>query len=620
MCGFVGFYSNKEYDKSVIENMSQKIEHRGPDSSGYFLDEKVKIGFRRLSFVDVKCGEQPISNENDDIVIVFNGEIYNYLNLRKDLIEKGYKFKTKTDTEVILLGYQEYGIEGILSKLRGMFAFTIYDKRENKIIGARDHFGIKPYYYCNYPDNSTFLFSSEIKSFLAFPDFKKEVNDRALKNYLVFQYNPLEETFFKNVMKLKAGHYFIYENGNLNINRFFKPEFDYIDESESEVVKRIDDAVQESVAAHKTGEFEIGSFLSGGVDSSYIVASTVPNKTFSVGFDMKGLDNPDFNETNLAKKLSSILNIENFSKTISKEEFFEGINKVQYFSDEPHANLSSVPLYFLSKLASEHVKVVYSGEGADELFGGYYEYYDNLLSRIYKKLPFSLRRYIYEKTKDKPHFKGQYIVNKHGRKVEDRFIGQAFIMDDYTANSLLKEKYKNNTKATDLTKKYFDDVKDMDDITKYLYLDMNMWLVEDILLKADKMTMANSLELRVPFLDIKMWDVARSIQPKYKVKNGKTKYAFRKASMTKIPEECSKRKKVGFVVPFSKWVKEEKYYNMIKDTFNEPFVDEFFDKDKILELLDKHYKGISNEGRKIYTIYTFLVWYKIYFLNDGLAA
>ncbi|MFR7765546.1 MAG: asparagine synthase (glutamine-hydrolyzing), partial [Anaerococcus obesiensis] len=261
-------------DKSVIENMSQKIEHRGPDSAGYFLDENVNIGFRRLSFVDVKGGEQPISNASDDIVIVFNGEIYNYLDLRKDLIEKGYKFKTLTDTEVILIGYQEYGIEGILSKLRGMFAFTIYDKRDNKIIGARDHFGIKPYYYCDYSENSTLLFSSEIKAFLPFPDFKKQLNEKALKNYLVFQYNPLEETFFKNVKKLKAGHYFIYENGNLEINRFFKPEFDYVDESESEVIKRIDDAVQESVAAHKTGEFEIGSFLSGGVDSSYIVAST----------------------------------------------------------------------------------------------------------------------------------------------------------------------------------------------------------------------------------------------------------------------------------------------------------------------------------------------------------
>ncbi|MFQ9998465.1 MAG: asparagine synthase (glutamine-hydrolyzing), partial [Anaerococcus obesiensis] len=292
MCGFVGFYSNKKYDKSVIENMSQKIEHRGPDSAGYFLDENVNIGFRRLSFVDVKGGEQPISNASDDIVIVFNGEIYNYLDLRKDLIEKGYKFKTLTDTEVILIGYQEYGIEGILSKLRGMFAFTIYDKRDNKIIGARDHFGIKPYYYCDYSENSTLLFSSEIKAFLPFPDFKKQLNEKALKNYLVFQYNPLEETFFKNVKKLKAGHYFIYENGNLEINRFFKPEFDYVDESESEVIKRIDDAVQESVAAHKTGEFEIGSFLSGGVDSSYIVASTVPNKTFSVGFDTKGLSNP----------------------------------------------------------------------------------------------------------------------------------------------------------------------------------------------------------------------------------------------------------------------------------------------------------------------------------------
>ena len=611
MCGFVGFCSKDVKDKNVIKEMNNQIIHRGPDSDGYFFDKDVNFGFRRLSIIDLHEGSQPILNEGGDIAIIFNGEIYNYQELREDLVAKGYKFKTHTDTEVILHGYEEYGEEGILAKLRGMFAFTIWDSKKEKLFGARDHFGIKPYYYALL--DGDLLFGSEVKSFLKYPKFKKAVNEKALKHYLVFQYNPLEETFFKGVKKLRPGHYYIYENGKMEIKTYYNLTLDYKDMTFDEAVGKIEKEVEESVKYHKISDVEVGSFLSGGVDSSYVVATALPDKTFSVGFDNKG-----FNETMYAKELSDSLGIKNFAKLITPDEFFEGINKVQYFSDEPHANLSSVPLYFLSKLASEQVKVVLSGEGADELFAGYNEYADALPQRIYRKLPFGLRHKLYLKYKDRKHFRGQTIILKYGQKVEDRYIGPAEIMTDELANSLVTSKYKNSETSRDLTKKYYDEVKNMDDVSKRLYLDMKMWIVEDILLKADKMTMANSIELRVPLLDKKMWELARTIPVKHKVHNEITKYAFRRAAKNKLPEDWAKRRKLGFVVPFVVWIKEEKYYKIVKEVFNKDFVSEFFDKDKINKLLDDHFNGITNNGRKVYTIYTFLKWYEIYF--KGAAA
>ena len=611
MCGFVGFCSKNVKDRNVIKEMNNQIIHRGPDSDGYYFDKDVNFGFRRLSIIDLHEGSQPILNEGGDIAIIFNGEIYNYQELREDLVAKGYKFKTHTDTEVILHGYEEYGEEGILAKLRGMFAFTIWDSKKEKLFGARDHFGIKPYYYALL--DGDLLFGSEVKSFLKYPKFKKAVNEKALKHYLVFQYNPLEETFFKGVKKLRPGHYYIYENGKMEIKTYYNLTLDYKDMTFDEAVGKIEKEVEESVKYHKISDVEVGSFLSGGVDSSYVVATALPDKTFSVGFDNKG-----FNETMYAKELSDSLGIKNFAKLITPDEFFEGINKVQYYSDEPHANLSSVPLYFLSKLASEQVKVVLSGEGADELFAGYNEYADALPQRIYRKLPFSLRHKLYLKYKDRKHFRGQTIILKYGQKVEDRYIGPAEIMTDELANSIVTSKYKNAETSRDLTKKYYDEVKNMDDVSKRLYLDMKMWIVEDILLKADKMTMANSIELRVPLLDKKMWELARTIPVRHKVHNEITKYAFRRAAKNKLPEDWAKRRKLGFVVPFVLWIKEEKYYKIVKEVFNKDFVSEFFDKDKINKLLDDHFNGITNNGRKVYTIYTFLKWYEIYF--KGVAA
>jgi len=607
MCGFVG-YVNKEKDKTkTIKKMNDTIIHRGPDSEGFYTDETIALGFRRLSIIDLEGSNQPIYNEDESKVIVFNGEIYNYQELRKDLIDKGHKFKTNGDTEVILHGYEEYK-EKLFSMLRGMFAFIIYDKKTKEVVGARDYFGIKPLYY--YKDKESFMFGSEIKSFLPNPKFKKEVNTNNLKMYLIFQYSIGEETFFKNVYKLMPGHYFKYKDGKLKTEKYFEVSYDRIEKEYDELKKEMEEVINTSVDYHKISDVEVGSYLSGGVDSSYVVSVAKPDKSFSIGFKKEGFD-----ETVYAKELSEMLDIENYSTYMSSDEFFDILPTIQYHTDEPHANLSTVPLYFLSKEASKHVKVVLSGEGADEMFGGYNEYNEPTVAKIYMKLPLSLRKGISNLSNKLPYFKGRNFINKYAKEFCERYIGHAFVMDEDEANEILKDSLKNKKQIKDILYPYYKKVENSDDLTQKMYIDMNFWLPNDILLKADKMSMANSLELRVPFLDKEVFNFSRTIPSKYLIKDNQTKYMFRDLAHEKLPEEWSKRRKLGFPVPFSLWIKEEKYYNKVRDMFNEDFVSLFFDKKVINNLLEEHYNNKKNNGRKIYNIYIYLIWYKKYFVE-----
>lgn len=609
MCGFVGYINKKNKDKQVIQNMGDKIKHRGPDSEGLYTDDELHMAFRRLSIIDLKGGDQPIYNEEKSLVIMFNGEIYNFQELREDLLAKGHNFTTKSDTEVILHGYEEYK-EGILDKLRGMYAFVIYDIKEKELFAARDIFGIKPFYYAVM--DGTFMFGSEIKSFLPNPDFRKELNNKALKTYLTFQYNPMEETFFKGVYKLKPGYCLKYKDGNLDVKPYFNLEFKPSKEKikEEELVKKIENEIETSVDKHKISDVKVGAFLSAGIDSSYIVSILKPNETFTVGFEQNG-----FNEIQPAKDLSELLNIKNENKIIEADEFFEALPKVQYHSDEPHANLSAVPLYFLSQMTKKDVTVVLSGEGADELFGGYQTYPESKVIRTYRHLPKALRKFNGKIASKLPDIRGKQFFIRGAQTVEESYIGQANVYTDEESNEILNEKYKTDIKAADITKPYFDKVKGLDDVTKKQYVDMFLWLPNDILLKADKMTMAHSLELRVPYLDKEVLKLALTLPKEYKVKKNIGKYALRKAAATKIPQEWFSRPKLGFLVPFREYLKQEKYYNIVKKEFEEPYAKEFFDTDKLLEMLDMHYKGIAQTHRKIYTAYAFLLWYKEYFVN-----
>ncbi len=612
MCGFVGFMDklNQDEKQKTIKLMADRIIHRGPDEEGYYVDDDVALGHRRLSIIDLASGKQPMFNEDGSVVVVFNGEIYNYQDIKKDLEEKGHIFKTNSDTEVLVHGYEEYK-EELFNKLRGMFGFVIYDIKNKELIGVRDYFGIKPFYY--YDDGKTFIFGSEIKSFLEHPNFVKEVNKQALKPYLSFQYSVLDETFFKNTYRLKPGNYIKYKDGKVEIKQYFKAEYMKKNDTYENYKKQVKESLEDSIKCHQISDVEVGSYLSGGVDSSYIVSKAKPDKTFTVGFDKTGFD-----ESGFAKDLSKIFNTNNYNRVLTGDDFFNAVPIVQYHTDEPHANLSTVPLYFLSKLAREKVKVVLSGEGADEMYGGYTELDVSKWIKAYCKLPLAFRKCLANKVRDKKKFKGKRIICQYDRPLSERFIGNAFIMDDNETEDILCDELKGKgIKFADIIKPYYEDVKNEDEITQMMYINMHFWLAKDMLLKADKMSMANSIELRVPFLDKEVWNVARKIPSKYLIKHGETKKVFRDVAIEAIPEEWAKRRKLGFPVPFSMWIKEEKYFNIVKWYFVQDWVSEFFDKDKINKMLDDHYAGVENHGRKLYNIYIFLVWYKVYFVDGA---
>lgn len=607
MCGFVGFTNTKDNSNRIIEDMMDKIRHRGPDSGGKYTDEDIALGFRRLSIIDItESGDQPIYNEDRSKVLLFNGEIYNFRSIREELVAKGHIFTTKTDSEVLLHGYEEYG-EKLLDKLRGMFAFVIWDTKTKELFGARDFFGIKPLYYAVMGD--TFMFGSEIKAFLAHPDFKKELNETALENYLTFQYSPTNETFFKNVYKLPAAHCFKYKNGKLDVKRYWDINFNADEKPDmDEWVDRISDTFKNSVEAHKIADVEVGSFLSSGVDSSYVASVANVDKTFTVGFG----EDEKYNEIGWAKEFSQYIGKENISKVISPEEYWSNIKRIQYHMDEPLADPSCIALYFVCNKASEYVKVVLSGEGADEIFGGYNVYKEPLGSHAYKSLPKFIRRGIGNVASHLPQKRGVNFLVRNGKDLEERFIGNAYMFTPKDRKKLLKIKT-NAPDPTVITAPFYDKVKDKDQITKMQYLDLHLWMTGDILLKADKMSMANSLELRVPFLDKKIMELAEQIPWRYRVSTENTKLAMRQAALRAAPPKTANKKKLGFPVPIRVWLKEDKYYGIVKDSFTSPAAEKFFNTDLLVKLLDEHREGKYDNSRKIWTVFIFLQWYAVYF-------
>lgn len=611
MCGFVGFTNSIKDDGNLLTSMMDKIVHRGPDSSGRYVDDNIALGFRRLSIVDLADGDQPMFNEDGSLVIVFNGEIYNHADLRRELEAAGHTFKTShSDTETLIHGFEEWG-EDLVLRLRGMFAFVIYDKKNNSLFGARDMFGIKPFYYTFM--GKDFLFGSEIKAFLLHPQFNKQLNEDALAHYLSFQYSPTEETFFKNVFKLPPAHSFTLKDGEMKKTRYFRPDFNEEDGALEYYSDLVDAQVRESVSVHKlSADVEVGSFLSSGIDSSYIAEAANVDKTFTVGFESP--DGDRYNEIHYAKKFADTIGVENISKIITPEEYWSTFPKIQYFMDEPLADPAAIALYFVSKLASEYVKVVMSGEGADELFGGYRIYQEPLTLTAYDKLPFAVRRVISKICEHLPQKHGINYLVRRGKTIEERFIGNANIFSLKERNRILKSEIAKNAATPQLLcKKFYDEVSDKDTVTKMQYLDINMWLMGDILLKADKTSMANSLELRVPFLDKKVMELAEKIPLKCRVNTKTTKLALRLAAEKTLPELTAKKDKLGFPVPIRVWLKEDKYYNTVKETFLSAAADKYFNTKELLKLLDIHKSGKADVSRKIWTVYTFLVWHKEYF-------
>lgn len=614
MCGFVGFIGKQKNKDEIITDMMNTIVHRGPDGEGKYIDNNIALGHRRLSIIDVnETANQPMFNYLKNKVLVFNGEIYNYQDLKEKLVEAGHTFATNSDSEVLIHGYEEWGEELVL-KLRGMYAFVIWDINKKELFGARDMFGIKPFYYANM-DNS-FMFGSEIKSFLKHPDFVKEFNEDVLGLYLSFQFVPTNETFFKGVYCLEPGHFFkIDSKKKMQITRYFDPLPDANnDKSLEEITDDIENVMKDSVKAHMVSDVEVASYLSSGIDSSYMAYLSQVDKTYTVGFE-----EGKYSEIDEAKQFADSINMKNESHIIDPDEYWDKLSDIMYYMDEPVADPAAIALYFLSRIAARDVKVVLSGEGSDELFGGYNIYCEPLEHKAFNIIPYPIRKVAAKIAEEALPVgtKGRGFLMRHGKKLEDRYFANATnIFTPKEARKLLKDKP--IPKIQMLTKPLYDKVKDFDDVSKMQYIDMHLWLVHDILMKGDKMGMANSIEVRVPFLDKEVFNLAKTLPLDKKVVPPKTKVSLRKAANRVIQEKTADKKKLGFPIPTRVWLKEDKYYNIVKTKFESDSASKFFDTDILMELLDAHKNGdIANElvdnSRKIWAVYIFLVWYDRFF-------
>lgn len=633
MCGITGIIANKERSEKVIDKMVDVITHRGPDDRGTFIDERFAFGMRRLSIIDVAHGHQPISNEDDTVTIVFNGEIYNYRELKPHLISLGHRFKTDSDTEGLVHLYEQYGPD-MLKKIRGMFGFCIFDKKKNQLFIARDFFGIKPIYYRLDKNGRVISFGSEIKSLLEDGENNSEknkpkVNDNAVYNYLAFQYNPLEETMFEGIYRLLPGHFMVIDlaDSSFKIEPYWHYHFNkqewpsQNDADEKSLADEIKKVVEDSVEHHLISDVPVGSFLSGGVDSGIIVttvqnmrkkAGAEPVSTFTIGFD-------HVSEGEEAKQVSSAVGSDHNEIKIKFDEYYKELPKIAWHFDEPVADPSAVALYFLAREARKKVKVVLSGEGADELFGGYNIYREPFDTAYLRNLPAFLKTTFLEPLLRLPfNFYGKNYIRRSLTAIEDRYIGNAYIFRPREQDKMWLKKDSKNSTETDRVginrvdmKPYFDTVKGESDSRKMQYIDLQFWLPGDILAKADKMTMAHSLELRVPFLDIEVAKISSKIPDSYKYKNGTTKYILRKAFESVLPKETSARKKLGFPTPVKQWLKENPE-DILKTIRENEYIKKNFNLDYINELADAHLKGKADNSRKIYTLLMFALWYNTF--------
>ncbi|MCY0901760.1 MAG: asparagine synthase (glutamine-hydrolyzing) [Firmicutes bacterium] len=611
MCGIVGWFGRKEQpgDVETVQRMSAAIVHRGPDDEGFFVDGPTCLGFRRLSIIDLFGGHQPLANEDESVWIVFNGEIYNYKELRKLLQELGHTFHTDTDTEVIVHLYEQYGVDCV-NHLRGMFGFAIWDAKQERLFMARDLFGIKPLYYAVTDD--CLAFASEIKALLEVSDVSREIDRESFWHYLTFQYVPEPATMFADVRKLPAAHYLVADNTGIRTVRYDQLRFEPVDKPLIHYVEGTLSRLRDSVRVHMNSDVPRGAFLSSGVDSSAIVAllkELEDVQTFTVGFEGAG----GLSEIAYARETARLLGTTHRDTVISADTYLKELPRLVYHQDEPVADPSAIALYFVSQLASEYVTVVLSGEGADEIFGGYTIYREPLSLSLFQHIPPSIRRHIGELAQLLPHgMKGRSFMMRGSKSVEERFFGNAFLFSDREKRQFVTTLAGTDTmQSTRVTQPFYEQTQHLDDVTRMQHVDLHTWLPGDILMKADKMTMANSLELRVPFLDREVFRFASQIPTKYRLAGGTTKYVLREAVRGLLPKEVTERRKLGFPVPTRKWLQDE-YYDFARDLLGTSPCQDLFDRDYALHMLREHKEGIRDHGRKLWALLIFLLWHQIY--------
>lgn len=619
MCGICGiFYKDTERLVSMVllKDITRTMTHRGPDDEGYFLNGHIGLGHRRLSIIDLAGGHQPIFNEDKTMVVILNGEIYNYKNLTTELKNKGHIFYTKTDTEVIVHAYEEYGAECV-QKLRGMYAFALWDKKENKLILARDRIGKKPLYY--YQNEDVFIFASEIKAILKSGLVKKGMNTSLVDFYLSLGYVPGAKTLFKGIDKVEPAHYMIVkERGQPEIRQYWNiDKVQTINYSFQDAVEQLGKKLLESIEIRLMSDVPLGVFLSGGLDSSVVVAlmsklTDGPIKTFSVGYK----DDPESNELDYAQIIASLFRTEHHRFYLSPEDMFESIDILLTHTEEPIIESAGIALYKLAVLAKPQATVLLSGEGGDELFAGYPIYPKMIiietLSNIAQKLPVGLFKPIYKffaKNEKQEKYLEWFV-----QPFEKRFRSLSYDLVDNTKNRMYTAEFRKNVNG--LLEKYFLNLHNRcvskSLLGRMLYIDTKTWLPDDLLIKADKMTMAASVELRCPFLDQELLEFATTLPDAFKLQGGIGKYILKKFMKNKIPDKIIHRKKKGFPVPLTFWFRQE-LHERAKDLLlsERALARGYFQKKYLQELFDKIRQG-QDLGRRIFSLVVLELWHRKY--------
>jgi asparagine synthase (glutamine-hydrolysing) len=625
MCGLLAYFStdaNRVDDATVaaVRDAQHCMRHRGPDEKESWSDSRAVFGFNRLSFIDIEHSHQPMPYADGRYRIVFNGEIYNYLELRAELAEAGATFATEGDTEAIVAGFHHWG-EAVVPKLRGMFAFVIWDSETNTVFGARDPFGIKPLFTTRLADGGL-VFGSEKKALLELLGGSKaagDVDPASLQHYLTLQYVPEPATMHRGIRRIESGTTFTVVDGELSTSRYFHPTFPIRPVARDEqqaLYGRIADVLDDSVRMHMRADVTVGSFLSGGIDSTAIAALAKRYNpkllTFTTGFEREG-----FSEIDVAAESAAAIGVEHITKVVTPQEFAESIPLVVWYLDDPVADPALVPLYFIAREARKHVKVVLSGEGADELFGGYNIYREPLSLAAFEKMPAGIRRALGALSTRLPDgMRGKDLLRRGSIPLEQRYYGNARLFRDDELG-FLRTRDPDQSHVT-VTRELYQRTRaaGYDDVTAMQYVDLFTWLRGDILVKADKMTMANSLELRVPFLDPEVFKVASTLPVDQRVTKETTKYALRRALEQIVPAHVLNRRKLGFPVPTRYWLAEP-LHDWARQIITESQTDEWLDRAQVLAMLDAHRANQRSASpvdysRKLWTLLVFMIWHGIF--------
>ena len=622
MCGLLGMLAaTGNVDKYVdaLERSLPCMRHRGPDAAGTWHDGDAAFGFNRLSIIDLEHSHQPLrwgpEDEPDRYAMTFNGEIYNYVELREELKGLGYTFHTEGDGEPIVVGYHHWG-KDVVNHLRGMFGIVIWDTHTKTMFAARDQFGIKPLYYATTEAGT--VFASEMKCILEMADeigLELNLDRRAIEHYVDLQYVPEPESLHANIRRVESGCTVTLRPGeDVVAERYFKPRFpvqQVKQGEEQQLFNRIAEALEDSVAKHMRADVTVGSFLSGGIDSTAIATLAKRHNpdllTFTTGFEREG-----YSEVDVAAESAEAIGVEHIVKIVSPEEYAESIPKIMWYLDNPVADPSLVPLYFVAQEARKHVKVVLSGEGADELFGGYTIYKEPLSLAPFEKVPSPLRRGLGKLSQALPEgMKGKSLLNRGSMTMEERYYGNARSFNFEQMQRVIPWA-KREWDHREVTAPIYAQSEDFDPVARMQHLDLFTWMRGDILVKADKINMANSLELRVPFLDKEVFKVAESIPYDLKISHGTTKYALRKAMEQIVPAHVLHRKKLGFPVPMRHWLAGDELYGWAQDTINESQTEDIFNKKEVLEMLKEHRDGVSDHSRRLWTVLSFMIWHGIF--------